>query len=80
MPGNNEVAPRKQSRTNDDTQPKNAINNREEAANGGWPLALNETKTSCSETGAQPYQRKKQRDGSIEATQFASTPNHGPDA
>jgi len=43
-------------------------------------LASNEANANGSEARSQPNQRKKQRSDSIEATQFASTPNHEPDA
>ena len=79
-PGSNELAPRKQLRTSNDAQPKSPINNGEEPAEDGQPVALNETKTNCHETGTQPNQRKKQRRKSIHAAQFASTLNHGPEA
>jgi hypothetical protein len=79
-PGSNELAPRKQLRTSNDTQPKNPIDGREQSAKDGEPLALNETKTNRSETRTQPNHSKEQRSDSIEATQFVSTLNHGPDA
>jgi hypothetical protein len=43
-------------------------------------LASNDAKANSGETRGQPNQRKQQRSDSIEATQFVSTLNHGPDA